>query len=138
MSQKLDQVKQIECNTCGTFKPLSEYYQRKNGWYSYKCKSCTKEARRKNHDPLKKKDYDLKRLYGISLEEYTNILEEQEGGCAICGKTVLEDTLCVDHDHDTGTVRGLLCHGCNRGIGLLQDSSDNLMAAAEYLKNYDK
>ena len=121
-----------KCGRCDTEKHRDEFYIRANGWASHLCKECTKAARRKNYDPLKKKDYDLKRLYGIGLEEYNDMLEDQCGGCWICGKT--EDTLCVDHDHGTGEVRGLLCHGCNRGIGLLGDSVDTLLRAAEYLQ----
>ena len=125
-----------ECRGCGETLPRSDFYIRANGWASPKCKPCTRAERRKNHDPEKKKDYDLKRLYGIGLEEYNDMLNAQDGGCFICGKQ--EDTLCVDHDHDTGEVRGLLCHSCNRGIGLLGDSSDTLIRAAEYLQGYGK
>lgn len=86
----------------------------------------------------KEKCRQLRNNYGITLKEYNKILKKQEGGCAICGTTALEQALSVDHDHDTGEVRGLLCSNCNRGIGLLGDSSDTLMRAAEYLQGYGK
>jgi hypothetical protein len=77
----------------------------------------------------------LKSKYGITLETYRRILSEQGGGCAICrgpqeAKRKLFD---VDHDHITGQVRGLLCHNCNAGIGLLQDSPKLCASAAAYL-----
>lgn len=125
-----------KCNTCNLEKPRDLFYLRQNGWASPDCKECTKVKRRANYDPSKKKDYDLRRLYGIGLEEYNDMLDVQQGCCAICYAE--EDTLCVDHDHDTGDVRGLLCHSCNRGIGLLKDSSSVLDSAKEYLRRYGK
>lgn len=75
--------------------------------------------------------------YGITLEEYNQLLENQNGGCAICGTANAgkdRKYFCIDHNHKTGKVRGLLCPKCNQGIGLLQDSPRILIAAAEYLK----
>ena len=92
--------------------------------------------------PERRRSYDLKRFFGISLEEYNTMLEQQDGVCAICGQpeTVLNrrtkqpQLLSVDHDHDTGKVRGLLCTRCNTAIGLLQDDPDVLVSALSYLK----
>lgn len=81
------------------------------------------------HDYLKKK-------YGISLEEFNQMVEKQNGCCAICGKHHSENfmqSLCVDHDHKTGRVRGLLCRRCNAGIGNLNDSIQLLQNAVAYL-----
>lgn len=78
----------------------------------------------------------LKYKYGIDVETYNAKLEEQDGKCAICGKgqgNSVKSKLFVDHDHTTGKIRGLLCDSCNRGIGLLQDDADLLMAAVAYL-----
>jgi hypothetical protein len=78
--------------------------------------------------------------FGLSLDEYNAILEDQGGVCAICGDAetkMWKGRLCnlaVDHDHKTGRVRGLLCSNCNRGIGLLQDDIERLQAAINYLK----
>lgn len=85
--------------------------------------------------------YALKRNYGITMEEYQALHEVQGGVCAICGQpetTVQGRTntpfcLAVDHDHDTGKVRGLLCTPCNRGIGFLRDDPAILERALEYL-----
>lgn len=82
----------------------------------------------------------LKRKYGIGVAQYEQLLEAQGGVCAICHKP--EETLfhgkprrlAVDHDHATNRVRGLLCHNCNRAIGLMRDDSERLAQAAVYLK----
>lgn len=82
----------------------------------------------------------LRRNYGVTLEWYKRKLDEQGGACAICkkpeklkinGRVV---RLSVDHCHDTGRARGLLCNTCNRGIGLLNHDASLLMEALEYLK----
>jgi hypothetical protein len=78
----------------------------------------------------------LKRTYGITPEEYTALLLSQNGRCAICradGPGRGHQNFCVDHDHQTGEVRGLLCHKCNRAIGLLGDAPETVQAAYEYL-----
>jgi hypothetical protein len=74
--------------------------------------------------------YKIARKYGLTLEGYNDLVRSQGGRCAICGAA---STLCVDHDHATGRVRGLLCHNCNRGIGLLGDDAARVGRAAEYL-----
>ena len=70
-------------------------------------------------------------LYGITLERYREMQEEQLGQCAICGK--VSDTLFVDHDHASGQVRGLLCRDCNTGVGMFGDCTSNLERAIDYL-----
>ena len=80
----------------------------------------------------------LRWRYGISPADYAEMLETQENGCAICGKTAEEDgqRLAVDHDHDTGEVRGLLCGSCNPGIGFFQHDRDLLHSAIAYLEQW--
>jgi hypothetical protein len=86
------------------------------------------------------KNSDLKKSYGITIDEYDDIYDKQNGKCSICGKeekAVIRGiplTLAVDHSHKTGKVRGLLCHKCNRAIGGLQDSVVLLRKAADYLE----
>jgi len=81
-----------------------------------------------------------KKQYGFSLEGALKLLEDQENLCAICRKVgfkMREDVknpLNLDHCHSTGKVRGFLCHNCNRGLGLFQDSPEFLRAAALYLE----
>jgi len=76
----------------------------------------------------------LKRKYGITIAKYDEMLEAQGGVCAICGEARPEErTLHVDHDHETGVVRGLLCFRCNNALGDLRDSYELFQAAANYL-----
>lgn len=76
--------------------------------------------------------------YGIDVNEYHSMLESQDGGCAVCGST---DTgrpncewFCVDHDHKTGKVRGILCHPCNSSLGLLKDDPVVIESLLAYLE----
>ena len=81
-----------------------------------------------------------KRVYGITLEEYLDLAEAQHFVCKLCGKENFamgmnhSGCLVVDHDHKTGNVRGLLCHNCNRALGLFQDDPELLFRASQYLK----
>jgi hypothetical protein len=77
----------------------------------------------------------LNRRYGISLEEYQVLLRNQGGVCAICGtsKCSTGQRLAVDHDHNTGAVRGVLCKNCNVGLGSFKDDPERLLNAADYL-----
>ena len=83
---------------------------------------------------------ELHKRYGIRLEDYNTLLKAQNGVCAICKNPetlTIKGALCklaVDHCHDTSKVRGLLCSKCNRGIGLLAHSVNNLASAIHYLK----
>lgn len=72
--------------------------------------------------------------YGLSPADYADLLESQHGTCAIC-KGKPEGNLHIDHCHETGRVRGLLCGSCNRAIGLLREDQALLAAAAEYLRD---
>lgn len=78
----------------------------------------------------------LKKNYGIDIDEYNLLLERQNHKCAICQKEKTESdrTFCVDHNHDNGIIRGILCRNCNSGIGLLQDSADIILKALIYIK----
>ena len=86
----------------------------------------------------------LMRTYGIGAKEYKQRLIAQDNKCAICGSKGFRMAehhrmaLVVDHDHETGKVRSLLCHNCNRALGLLQDSTDLVSNALEYLRVHGK
>lgn len=88
------------------------------------------------------KDWDLTRRFGISLVDYEDMFEAQGGKCAICDQPETQKrngvvkALAVDHNHETGKVRGLLCTDCNTGIGNLKDSLDVLKAAIAYLEQH--
>jgi len=86
-------------------------------------------------NPEKVKNNDLQKKYGITLEDYNKMFEEQKRCCKICTKHYKEEkqALVVDHCHTTGKVRGLLCNQCNRGLGMLGDSVELLKSAIKYL-----
>lgn len=81
--------------------------------------------------------------YGLTVEEYDRMLAKQNGCCAVCRSTSAnfnraksDLSFCVDHDHVTGQVRGLLCSPCNRALGMLKDDPDILEAAARYIRGH--
>lgn len=104
------------------------------------CK-CFKSHNANSNTPRQRKgqfkDWYLQKNYGITLDDYYQMLDNQNGCCAVCNAlppTGRKKYLAVDHDHDTGKVRGLLCDNCNRAIGLLKDNVEVLDKASEYLK----
>lgn len=99
-----------------------------------KC-SAKKKAYRKRH-PEKTKCHRLRKRYGITLDDYKEMLSNQNSCCAICKKHQSEFSipLGVDHCHSTSKVRGLLCGKCNRAIGLLEDDPEFLENAKLYLE----
>ena len=75
---------------------------------------------------------NLKRTFGLTVEEYDAMLDAQHGVCAICGKLPQKKRLAVDHNHTTGKVRGLLCPSCNRTLGYFENPTWT-QAATAYL-----
>jgi hypothetical protein len=73
----------------------------------------------------------LKRQYGMTVEAFERMRADQGGGCAVCQK---DKPLVVDHDHEDGGVRGLLCNQCNQALGLLEDDCGRFYAAIKYLR----
>ena len=96
-----------------------------------------KAYREKNKD--RERNSQLRRNFGISLHEYNLMLTEQKGKCACCGihQNELTINFAVDHDHDTGLIRGLLCGICNTAIGKLGDNIEGLMRALNYLEKHE-
>lgn len=84
--------------------------------------------------PMKKRDAQLRRDYGISLAEYQKLFKQQNGECAICSKKS-DKTLHVDHNHETGQIRGLLCFRCNYGLGYFKDSLSQFKRIVKYLED---
>jgi hypothetical protein len=81
----------------------------------------------------------LRRKYGITIEDYDRMFDAQHGVCAICNEPRPDErTLHVDHDHETGAVRGLLCFRCNNALGDLREDVDLFQAAADYLDRDDE
>ena len=97
-------------------------------------KQRTKESRKLEHDYFK----EVKTLYGITKEQYLTLLKDQHNSCAICfidfTNWSSKRRPHIDHDHETGVIRGILCGPCNMGIGQLKDSVDLLESAVRYLK----
>jgi hypothetical protein len=98
-----------------------------------------KARERQKANPVKREpdlNSILKGKYGITLKDYNRLLDEQCGVCAGCGlSNPINRRLSVDHCHDTGKVRGLLCHHCNIGIGHLRHDPKLLRKMAEYCEN---
>jgi len=89
--------------------------------------------------------YNVLRGYGLTEADYLALIDKQGAGCAICGRVAgsgKDSTsknfryLCVDHDHDTGKVRGLLCSNCNTGLGMFRDNVELLRLATAYLERH--
>jgi hypothetical protein len=126
----------IFCSYCGQDKTVSEFYpaEVRQNTKKAKCKECQREyARRRNKLRTKREEQhnNLKRLYGITIEEYENLYVMQGGRWLICN--VLYDVLSVDHNHKTNQVRGLLCKNCNFGLGHFRDDPELLHSAINYL-----
>lgn len=142
------------CPKCSTEKPWKEFHKSKSTVTGYQvyCKGCSgarhdawrrqnlekcrvDQKKHRDANPERHKDYGRKAMYGLAPGEYDRMLGAQKGKCAICqtetpgGKGVFH----VDHCHEEGHVRGLLCHHCNLGIGHLQHSVEVLEAAKNYL-----
>jgi Recombination endonuclease VII len=126
------------CGRCCAMKQAAEMSRSK----PYRCKRC---ARIEHKDWIKRnpKEWDrsrrkshLKNQYGITPEQYESMLAAQGGGCAICQEEPKDSRGFrphVDHCHETGAIRGILCGPCNKGIGSLRDSPELVRRALEYL-----
>jgi ribosomal protein S14 len=120
------------CIKCKRVLPLSEFYRSglNGGPRDYICKECNSEYR-KEHPNLENRY----KKYGITYEEYKNMLVKQNNRCAICGKKNKGKRFAVDHDHTDGVIRGLLCESCNTGLGLFNDDIELLHKAIIYIEN---
>ena len=129
------------CTKCGEVKRLDEYYPTKRGTTGTSpwCKGCHAAlSARINARPemkLRRKDRDLRKKYGLSLDAFQQMLSRQEHRCLICGCRDGEEgrQLVVDHCHKTGAVRGLLCGLCNSAIGYFEEDTDRMFKAIAYL-----
>lgn len=147
------------CKLCNELKPKSNFAPQ-----GYQCRQCKTEKQRKYYESLppktaeqrkKMNEYQrvyrqknlkkvkedarvrhLKRKFDMKASEYEEILAAQGGVCAICKNyCATGNSLAVDHDHQTGQIRGLLCKNCNTGLGLFKDDKDLLDSAKLYLIN---
>lgn len=152
--QKLESLLTRLCKQCGTTfsearRPGAprtlcdecQVYRRRRGSYRVTC-PCGKEftadatpgvARRYCSENHKRRYNQIIKLYGLELGAYLQMERQQGGRCAVCGQEQTM-TLYIDHDHATGAVRGLLCSGCNFGLGHFGDSPERLELAAAYIR----
>lgn len=121
------------CPSCQQTLPASGFHKSKrraDGLSSW-CKECKNERGRATY-----RAYYIKKHYNLTLEEHDQLSSDQTQQCAMCGTTTPQGRYGVfhtDHCHDTGILRGLLCHSCNTGLGLLGDNLAGIMEAAHYL-----
>ena len=123
------------CPDCGDSKPLEDFPRNKNskdGRHAY-CKPCYNARGKESKDRLYggSRHYHLKRRYGIGAAEVDELIRQQGGFCAICRVKPAEH---VDHNHISGKVRGILCFGCNGGLGQFQDNTEALRRAIDYVE----
>lgn len=144
--------KMKRCSCCKVEKPIEEFpidRSKRDGFF-HKCKKCLAAADRRRYgrtrdkqisqarrwntnNPDRYKDIQLQLHYGISLADYNEMLKDQDGVCAICRKPD-KRALSVDHCHTTNAIRGLLCGGCNRALGILDDDVNRVSAMVNYLR----
>ncbi len=133
------------CNKCKIEKLEHEYhnYSFSPDRLQYACKDCQRKAalayRRRHPERARLKDRrsHYKSKYGLTIPEYEGMFDSRSGLCDICHKAETKihpnskklTPLVVDHNHDTGAIRGLLCNSCNRGLGYLRDSASILASA---------
>lgn len=129
------------CGSCATALPTSRFHvvnSTRTG-FRKECIACTREHRIRRHraNPLAARDAEMRRKYGITREDWIAMHEAQGGLCAICRrKPESWPGLHVDHCHETGKVRALLCGPCNTSLGGFQDDPDLLRAAALYVESH--
>lgn len=127
------------CKDCQLDVPVADFPKQpknRDGLNSYcrKCQNIRTVSSPKYRENIRKAQ--LKKFYGITPEDYSSLFDLQNGVCAICGSDDSEsmrEYLCVDHDHATNVVRGLLCHSCNIGLGKFKDDANILLKAVKYL-----
>lgn len=137
------------CTVCKELKEKINFYRSKKAidGLGYRCKACDiiarKNYRLRNRESAlasqRRRNYKIK--YGITVDRYNEILQIQNGCCAICRTSKSSgphgsQRLAIDHCHDTGKVRGLLCNNCNRAVGLFKDDPIVLKSAIEYLDTH--
>lgn len=125
----------IQCKYCDETHEQESRGIRNNA----RCRTC-KNFKPHNYSGLDRWDAIIRRVYGISLKEYDEMLYEQGNGCAICGRQedVVNRRLAIDHCHESNKVRGILCSRCNQGLGLFDDNTEILQSAIKYLRNFNK
>ena len=130
------------CSRCKIEKSLDDFMKDKTGKYISGVQSCCKicESNRKKLErkqfPHRQRQVNLKRFYGMTIEQYENKLQSQDCKCEICGihQDKLDYKMYIDHNHTTNKIRGLLCRMCNYAIGHANDDIAILKNAIKYLQ----
>lgn len=134
------------CGKCGQIRPYTDFPKRKRRGghdnYCRQCKGINKQAWDKENREWKKQYARMRTLqhYGLTVDMYDQMYEQQGGQCAICGQQEKDNNrerLCVDHNHQTGQVRGLLCVACNSYIGHINENIETLQVAMDYIKHWN-
>ena len=112
------------------FKKWQKKYQKRASFKKYHKKY---RATKEHKEAIR--DYAYKNKFGITTDEYEIILQDQRGRCAVCGILPGERRLAVDHDHETGEIRGLLCVKCNAALGMADDNIEILKKLIDYLND---
>lgn len=138
-----------KCSRCKEEKPVEEFSRDKRGKFGRDnyCKKCrykiTKKYKQSKEGKENHRNNNLIDKYGISQKDYDRMFVEQDGKCAICGTENFQghlyskrkvDYFSIDHDHETGKVRGLLCLSCNIALGNFRDSIELLKKSISYLE----
>jgi len=134
-----------DCSVCKVRKPLEDFPPAKNTLSKRhgRCRECKRSGERQYQ---KTKKYLSRRttwewnnhgIIDMTRERFEELFELQEGKCAICGtlENILNRAMCVDHDHETGLARGLLCTKCNVALGYFGDNLEIIERAINYMKN---
>lgn len=120
------------CKKCNTEKPIEDFQQLKYNTTRFSCKACRVEEA---------KELRFKKVYGITAAEYNTYRKQQNYCCDICGiheEQHSRGKLFIDHCHETGNYRALLCTTCNSLLGMAKDSPELLHKAADYLRKYGR
>ncbi len=118
------------CRKCGETKTLSDdfwYFHSSNRAFENTCKACRLAA-----EKLKWNNTGRAKRYGLTNDGYQRMMAQQNNACAICGRDDI--VLCVDHEHSTGRIRGLLCRTCNVAIAWFADCPTIVERAQRYLQ----
>jgi hypothetical protein len=128
-------AEKLRCSSCGEFKQRQAFHKNastKTG-RANQCKPCFRLCQAGLRTPEYVRDKQLRRDFGISLDEYNQMVAACDGLCHLCGRPPGKYSLAVDHCHDTGRIRGLLCTKCNTALGTLGDNEEGLLRALAYL-----
>jgi len=138
------------CTMCGETKLISNFRSRggaQKHLLKSRCNSCLYQEHRRwiENNPDRVREYRERDSWtlskrcarrGITPEELIDRYEDQEECCAICGNSITLENSAIDHNHETGEFRGVLCKTCNRALGLFKDSPKILLSALNYLEDY--